>query len=120
MDEIGRAVERVDYPLIFVRALLATFLGQYRVLGIVIVDDLDNGFLGAVIDFGHVFVAILLGDFERLELVELPNHEFACPTGSAHCDIDHTVHVGVLLAEAPWFSGSVRCRRVEYSFILNK
>jgi hypothetical protein len=42
MDEIRRAVERVDDPLKIAAAGAATFLRQYRVLGIALVDGLDN------------------------------------------------------------------------------
>jgi hypothetical protein len=42
VDEIRRTVERVDDPLKIAAAGAATFLSQYRVLGIALVDGLDN------------------------------------------------------------------------------
>ncbi len=59
---VRRAVERIDDPLILVVAARAALLGEDRVLGIVVADDLDDRFLGRAIDLSDELVAALLLD----------------------------------------------------------
>ena len=56
MDEIRRAVERVDDPLKIAAAAGTTLLGQYRVLGVALVDGLDNNLLSRVINLCYIII----------------------------------------------------------------
>ena len=67
---VRRAVERIDDPLVLVVAARAAFLGEDRVLGVVVADDLDDRGLGGLVDLRDELVAAFLDDLERLELVE--------------------------------------------------
>ena len=92
MHEVCRAVERIDDPLILVIAFRAAFLGQNGMFGVVVFYDLDDRFLGLLIDLGHKVVVALLGDRERLQVIELANHQRAGAARCLDCDVDHAVH----------------------------
>ena len=89
---VRRSVERIDDPLILVVAGRAAFLGEDRMVGIVVADDLDDRGFGGLIDLRDELVAAFLDDLERLELVHLANHDLAGAARRANCDVDHAVH----------------------------
>src|SRR5690606_1494983 len=91
---VRRAVERIDDPRILVLADRAALLGEDRVIGVVILDDPDEGFLGKQLDLRAVVVPALIRDLQGVELVPLANHHFAGAPGCADTDVDHTVHNG--------------------------
>ena len=92
MNVVGRPVEGIDDPFVFMVALPTALLGKDRVVGIEVVNDLDNRCLGEVIDLGDELVAALLGDLQRIELIEVPNHQLTGPPGGLDSDVDHGVH----------------------------
>ena len=61
MQEIGRAVQRIDDPDRLVRAARAALLGEKGVLRVVAADGGDDLVLGRVIDLGDEVVAALGG-----------------------------------------------------------
>ena len=61
-------------------------------IGVVILDDLDDRGLGGLVDLRDELVAAFLDDLERLELVHLANHDLAGAAGRANCNVDHAVH----------------------------
>ena len=89
---VRRAVERIDDPLVLVVAGRAAFFGEDRVIGVVILDDLDDRGFGGLVDLRDEFVAAFLDDLERLELVHLANHDLAGAARRANCNVDHAVH----------------------------
>ena len=82
MQVIGRAVERVDYPDC-IRILVAQrprLLGEYRVLRIVLVDDIDDGAFGGAVRLADVIVTALLLHLELLELHHVADERAAGAT----------------------------------------
>ena len=92
VNVVRRAVEGVDNPLEVVRTLSAALFSEYRVIGVVLVNDLDDGLLSAMIDLRHELVSTLVRDLEPVKLVQMTNHDVARLACGLHRDIDHCVH----------------------------
>ena len=89
---VRRPVERIDDPLVLVLARGAAFFGEDRVVGIVILDDLDDRLFGQLVDTRDVVAAPLLGHFQGLELIDVTYHELAGSASCADGDVEHAVH----------------------------
>ena len=72
--------------------LRAAFLGEDGVVGIVLVDDVDDLALGGAVDLADKVVAALGGDREALEPVEAADDDFAGAARGAHGDIEKRMH----------------------------
>ena len=83
MQEIGRAVERVDDPDSVRFALCAGFLGEDRVVGVVILDDFDDRVFCCAVGITDEIVVSFLFDIELVELVEMPD-EYGAATACCH------------------------------------
>jgi hypothetical protein len=64
VDEIRGAVQRVDDPAEFVRVDGAGLLGEDRVVGVRLVDDVDDRGLGGLVDLGDEVVGALRAHHE--------------------------------------------------------
>jgi hypothetical protein len=95
MDEVGRAVQRVDDPGVgaaFALALAAAGLfGPDAVLGVGPQQRFDDRGFGGVIDFGHEVVGLLGPDPQRVEIERSPVDEGT----SGACGLDGHVEHGV-------------------------
>ena len=67
MQEVGRAVERIDDPDELVVAAAARFLAQHRVLRVAAPDGGDDVRFGLAVDVGDEVVAALGVDFDGIE-----------------------------------------------------
>ncbi len=92
VQEVGRAVERIDDPDGVVLAAAAALLGEHRVVRIVVADDADDFLLRVAVDLAHEVVAPLGGDGEGLQPIEAADDDFAGATRGADCDIEKRVH----------------------------
>src|SRR3984957_1331347 len=94
VQEVGGAVERIDDPDGIVVAAAAAFLGQDRVLGIVLVNNVDDVALSGAVDFADVVVATLGGDLQALQPYQAADDHLAGAARGAHGDIEQWVHGG--------------------------
>ena len=92
MQEVGGAVERIDDPDRVVLAAAAALLGEDRVLGIVLVDDVDDLALGGAIDLADVVVAALGGDLQALEPHQAAHDDLAGAARGAHGNVEQWMH----------------------------
>ena len=81
MQEIRRAVERVDDPDELVASAAATFLAEKAVVGMRPADRLDDLALRHVVDFAHEVVAALRAHTERRNPVDVANDQVAGASG---------------------------------------
>ena len=84
VQEIGRAVERVDDPDGIGFALCAGFLGEDRVVGVVILDDFDDRVFCSTVGVTDEIVVSFLLDIELVELVEMPDEDGAATACCHH------------------------------------
>src|SRR5437763_12572382 len=88
MDKIGRAIERIDKPLIFSSALGVTrFLCQDCMIWIGSVQDFDNGLLSRLVSISDKIIALLLLNFDQLDIQRGAVNDLA----SAPCSFDRSV-----------------------------
>ena len=83
MQVVGRPVERIDDPHGIGFTLLAGFLGEDRMVGIVVLDDFDDGGLGGAVDIADEIVMAFLLNLELVELVEIPD-KYGAATARCH------------------------------------
>jgi len=69
VQEVGRAIQRIDDPQRLMLAAAAAFFGEKRMLRIESADAADDLLLGRVVDLGDEVVAPLGGDGQRLQAV---------------------------------------------------
>src|ERR1700760_438012 len=99
MEEIRRAVQRIDDPDGIALAGTSAFLGQKGVAGVVLADDLDDLGLSRMIDFADEVVAPFRSNREGFEAVETADDDFAGRTGGFDADIQKRMHVKMSSAE---------------------
>jgi len=92
VQEVGRAVERIDDPECIVLAGPAALLGEKCVLRVVTADDADDFLLGGVVDLGDEVVASLGGDGERLEAVQAPDDDLARAARGPNGNVEKRLH----------------------------
>ncbi len=88
MDEVGRAIERIDDPLEGARTECATLFTQEGVIGVGATDGGDDLGLGSPIDIGHEVVPTLARDFERIEAIETTYDDFGRTACRAYRDVE--------------------------------
>jgi hypothetical protein len=69
VQEVGRAVERVDDPHRVAVAARAALLGEERMAGVVALDDADDLGLRGLVDLGDEVIAALGRDLQGLHPV---------------------------------------------------
>ena len=92
MKIVGGAVQRVDDPLVLVLAPRSALFGQDRMLGMVLVDHVDDGLFRQPVHFADKLVAPLVHNLQRLQPIDVAHHDGAGFAGGANGDIDHCVH----------------------------
>ena len=92
MEEIRRAIQRIDDPDGVALARTPAFLGQEGVAGVVLADELDDLGLSRMIDFADEVVAPFRGNREGFEAVETADDDFAGGAGGADSDIEKRMH----------------------------
>ena len=92
MQEVGRAIQRIDDPQRLVLAAAAAFFGEKRMLRIEPADAADDLLLGRMVDLGDEVVAPLGGDGQRLQAVQAPYDELAGAACGPHGYIEKRLH----------------------------
>ena len=92
MQEIRRAIERVDDPDEFTVAVAAAFLGQEGMLRVAAADGRDDVGLGLAVDVGDEIVASLAVDFQRIETRQAADDQITGAPGGTHADIEQWLH----------------------------
>ena len=95
MQEVGRAVERVDDPdVLGVEVLVAAraFLGEDRVVGVGGVDRLDDRALGLAVDLADEVLRSLHRDGEEIEVARAAIDDVAGAPGGLHRRREHRMH----------------------------
>ncbi len=90
---VGRSIERIDDPQIVGVALLAAFLSENGVLGIVSLNHGYDRFLGIAVCFADEIVAALYLNLELFEFVEIAEKCVSSAPRSHDCHIKHCFHV---------------------------
>jgi len=73
-------------------ALGAAFLGENRVFGIVVLDDLDDRLFGPRVDLSHEIVLGFFGERQRFQLIEPAYHNLARAARGTYRNVDHPMH----------------------------
>ena len=92
MQEIRRAVERIDDPNVLALAGAAAFLGEERVIGMAAANGRDDVRLGLAVDVGDEVVAALGVDLQGIETREAAHDQVAGAPRGAHADIEKWLH----------------------------
>ncbi len=92
MQEVRRAVERVDDPDEFAFAAAAAFFAEKFVLRVALGHRRDDLGFRLAIHVGDEIVAAFSVDFERIEPREAPHDRIAGAPGGAHTDIEQWMH----------------------------
>src|SRR5690606_29288979 len=99
VDEVGRAVQRVDDPLKrwrlaagACRLLLPGLLAQEGMLRIGRAQDLDDGLFGCTIDLGDVVARTLAGDLQLFQVEAGAVDDGACTPGRLDGGVEHGMH----------------------------
>ena len=92
MQEVRRAVERIDDPEGVALARTPAFLGQEGMVGVALADDLDDLGLSRMIDFADEVVAPFRGNRQGFEAVETADDDFAGGPGGPDGDIEKRLH----------------------------
>ncbi len=98
MDEIGGAIQRVDYPLVGRKFALgcltvqAGFFRQERMIRVGRAQHIDNGFFGATIDFRDIISGPFSGDLKAVKVNTGAVDNGTGAPGRLDGDIKHRVH----------------------------
>ena len=92
VQEVRRAVERVDDPGHVAAATAAGFLAEEAVLGVDPTHRLDDVALGHLVDFGDEVVAALGLHGQRRHPVDVPHDEVSRATRSADGNVEQWLH----------------------------
>ena len=92
VQEIGRAVERIDDPDEFTLTASAGFLAEDGVLRMAAADGGDDVRFGLAVDVSDEIVAALGVDLDRIETRETAYDQIAGTPGGAHSDIEQWLH----------------------------
>ena len=88
MNEIRRAIERIDDPLDRTTARGARFLAEKGVVRVGPTDHGDDLSLSGPVDFGDVLVTTLGRHLDGLEPVQAADDDVGRPACGAHGDIE--------------------------------
>ena len=91
VQEIGRAVERIDDPERVVVAAAAALLGEDGVLGVVLMNDFDDGPLGGAVDLTDVVVASFEVTLRALQTRQAADDDFAARRAAVG-DVEERMH----------------------------
>ena len=83
VQEVGRAVERIDNPDRVGFTTRAGLFGEDGVVGVVVVNDLDDRGFGGTVDLADEIVVSFLLDLELVELVVMPD-QYGAATACCH------------------------------------
>ena len=90
---VGGAVERIDDPRVFgAGERFAIFLAENAVIGIRLVQYLDDRVFRIAVDVGHEIVALLFDDVQRVDAIHRAHHDLSRATAGAKRHVDHCVH----------------------------
>ncbi len=92
VQEIGRAIERVDDPDEFTVAAAAGLLPEHCVLRMAAADGGDDVRFGLAVDVGDEIVAALGVDLDRIETRQAAHDQITGAPGRAHADIEERLH----------------------------
>ena len=93
MKIVRGAVERIDDPRVFgAGERLAVFLAEDAVIGIRLVQYLDDRVFGVAVDVGDEIVALLLDDVQRVDAIHRAHHDLTRAAAGAKRHVDHCVH----------------------------
>ena len=92
VQEISRAIERVDDPDKFTVAAAPGFLPEHRMLRMAAADGCDDVRFGLAVDVGDEIVAALAVDFDRIEARQAAHDQITGAPGRAHADIEEGLH----------------------------
>src|SRR5688572_9891934 len=92
VQEVRRAVERVDDPGVVVARGSAAFLREEAVRRVGLADGGNQHLLRGAVDLAHEVVAVLLADRERPDAVEAAHDDVAGAARGADCDVEQRMH----------------------------
>jgi hypothetical protein len=92
VQEVGRAVQRVDDPDVLGIAAGAAFLGEEGVVRVAALHGADDVLLGHAVDFADEVVAALGVDLDGVELVDVADDEVAGAARGADADVQNGMH----------------------------
>ena len=96
MDEVGRAVEWINYPLVFrcvfVRGDVARLLGEDGMGGVDFAQGLDDGGFSGAVDFGDVIILLLEADLDLAEIETCAVYDAASAASGLDGRVEHRVH----------------------------
>ena len=92
MQEVRRAIERVDDPDGIAVSGAPALLSQEGMARVVFPDQLDDLGLGRMIDFADEVVSALRGDRQGFEAIETADNDFAGGTGGPDGNIEERMH----------------------------
>ena len=108
VDEVGRAVERIDDPLELRLAIrFAGFFGEDGVIGIGGVQRLDDGGFGRLVDFRHEVVVLFLADLDAVQIERRAVDDLSGAARGLDSDIEHRMH-----ERNPLTAGRARVKRM--------
>jgi hypothetical protein len=96
MQEIGRAIERIDDPNEFVVSGAAAFLGEKRMLRVAAANGGDDVGFGFAVDVGDEIVAPFAVVFLGFEARKAAHDQITGAPGGTHADIEQWLHDGAL------------------------
>ena len=96
VNEVGGAVERIDDPDVFIVVVQVggstRFLGQDCVVGIGLVQHLDDRLFGGMVDFGDEIVVLFFSDLEAVEVERGAVDDRGAAAGGLDRRVEHRVH----------------------------
>ncbi len=93
MQIVGGAVQWIDDPRVFrTRERFAALFADDAVIGIRLVQYVDDGVFGIAVHVGDEIVARLLYDVQRVDAVHRAHHDLARAASGAKRHVDHCMH----------------------------
>ena len=92
VQEVGRAIQRIDDPYRVAVTARATFLGKEGMARVVALDDADDLCFGGLVDLGDEVVAALGRDLQGFHAVQAADDDFAGAAGGAHGNVEKRLH----------------------------
>jgi hypothetical protein len=101
VDEVGRAVQRIDDPCVLGVPHRAGLLGEHRVIRVGLQQRVDDRALGGMVDLGDEVGAALGADPDGVEVDARAVDDRAGLACGLHGRIEHRMHDGARAAGAP-------------------
>lgn len=93
VNEVRRAVERIDDPLEFgCVARFAGFFGEDRMIGISGLQRFDDRVFRRLVDFRHEIVLLLLADLDQIEVERCAIDDLSGAASRLDSDVEHGMH----------------------------